>query len=107
VGVAKIGYLSPHSVRFRYDGQKFQRIVREILPGMSLNRDPVDGPCSPASVISAAVSMSVAQVYVRQPNHQPAIVQSCFAVFSPGAMRMRTTTMDSFSNSTTALAGPG
>src|SRR5215469_6648600 len=31
---------------------------------------------------------------------------SCIGVFSRGAMRMRTTTMDSFSNSTTALAGP-
>jgi hypothetical protein len=58
------------SARFRHDGQKFQRRVREIFPGMPLNRGPVNVPGSPANVISAAVGMSVAQVYVRQPDHQ-------------------------------------
>ena len=106
VSVAKIDYLSPPCARFRHDGQKFQWLVREILPGMSLNRNPVYVPGAPANVISTAVSMRVAQVCIRQPDHNRALVMSCIGVFSPGAIRMRTTTMDSFSNSTTALAGP-
>jgi hypothetical protein len=35
-----------------------------------------------------------------------ALVMSCIGVFSCGAMRTRTTMMDSFSNSTLASAGP-
>jgi len=70
VSVAKIDYLSPPCARFRHDGQKFQWLVREILPGMSLNRNPVYVPGAPANVISTAVSMRVAQVCIRQPDHQ-------------------------------------
>src|SRR5262249_54130264 len=60
-------------------------------------------PCVSFALPSGRVSRRCASV-----SHTTslALVMSCIGVFSWGAMRTRTTMMDSFSNSTLASAGP-